>query len=125
LQVSTIGVGPWHTKPAAPAQLSTPGQLPTPGTSFVHGPPPPTPSSTTKSQSLSFPSQVSVAGVDAVQDDQPVEPEQVCVPQHVPIEFVTEHVRCAPSSPMLHVQLPVTGWQNIPVCVPFGSGPHE
>jgi hypothetical protein len=98
-----------------------PLQLPTPATVFVHASPPPTPSSITKSQSLSLPSQVSVIGAVAVHADQPLAASHVWVPKHVPIALLAWHVRLAPSMPAEHVQLPVTGWQNMPGCTPLAS----
>src|SRR5688572_7853006 len=109
LQLSAIGVGPWQTKPAAPPQVRMPAQVPTPVTVLVHASPPPTPSSITKSQSLSAPSHVSVVAGVALHADQPVAWLHVSVPKHVPIWLAIVHVRVAPFIAALHVQLRVTG----------------
>src|SRR5687767_2083709 len=99
--------------PALPPHTLMPEHEPTPGTVFVHMPPvPPTPSSITKSQSLSTPSQVSVVGAVAVHADQPVVTLHVCVPKHVPIALPAMHVRVAPFIACVHVQLRDIGWQN-------------
>jgi len=73
---------------------------------------------------LSTPSQLSAAGTRAVHVDQPVDALHVCVPRHVPIEFMFEQLRCAPSIAAVHEQLPLTGWQKLPLCVPLPSGLH-
>jgi hypothetical protein len=93
-----------------------------PVTVFMHMPPLGIPSSITKSQSLSTPSQVSVVGAVALHADQPVVPLQVSVPKHVAPPPVTMHVRVMPSIAAEHVQLRVIGWQNIPMWAPFASG---
>jgi hypothetical protein len=77
-----------------------------------------------KLQSLSAPSQVSVAGVVAVHADHPAVASHVCVPKHVPTVLVTEQLRIAPASASLHEQLAVMGWQNMPVWPPLASGAH-
>src|SRR5688572_4379189 len=97
LQVSAAGIGPEQMKPDAPPHEVTPAQLPTPGTSLVQDSPPPTPSSMTKSQSLSRPSQSSSSGVSASQADQPMAGSQLSSPKQVPIELVREQVRISPA----------------------------
>jgi hypothetical protein len=76
-QVSTLGIGPWQAKPAAPEQMLTPGQLPTSGTVLAHAAPCDSPSSSTPLQSLSAPSQISTAGAGAEHSLQPVPTSQV------------------------------------------------
>ncbi|MEO7094073.1 MAG: hypothetical protein ABI175_12540, partial [Polyangiales bacterium] len=75
------------------------------------------------SQSLSTPSQVSVAAWAAVHPNHPVA-LHFWVPKHVPIEFAFVQLRIAPASSALHVQLAVRGWQYIPPCEPAASGAH-
>src|SRR5688572_17037719 len=83
-----------------------------------------TPSSMMKLQLLSVPSHVSVAGVLAVHAVHPVNASHIWVPKQVPIAFVSEQLRIAPTISSVHVQLPVTGWQKSPVCPPLASGLH-
>ena len=53
--------------------------------------------------------------------DQPVAVSQVWVPKQMPIGFCAEQVRWAPFISAEQLQLPVTGWQNLPAWPPVAS----